>query len=119
MSAMVLEKLAASGFDVENTLGRFMGNEALYMKFLKKFLQDGNFEALEKAVGQEAYEEAFISAHTLKGVAGNLGLPFYQDIIELVELLRQKPYDAERIEGLLQKIKTSYRQTVSQIEALE
>ena len=34
----LFNKLEAWGADIENSLGRFMDNEALYIKFIMKFL---------------------------------------------------------------------------------
>lgn len=61
-------------FDLDNTLERFMGNEDLYVRFLKKFLQDKSYAELVEAIDQKDYERAFKSGHTLKGVAANLGM---------------------------------------------
>ena len=41
------KQLEENGADVEGTLKRFMGNEALYMKFIMKFLDDKNFEGIK------------------------------------------------------------------------
>lgn len=59
--------------DVEGALARFCGNSVLYEKFLGKFLQDENFEKIGAAIEAEDGQEMLVAAHTLKGVAGNLG----------------------------------------------
>ena len=46
MDALKKERLAAAGIDVDGALERFMGNDALLERFLKKFLADGNYAAL-------------------------------------------------------------------------
>ena len=94
--------LLEAGVDLDRTMERFMNNEGLYLKFLKRFPEDPN------------YEEAFKNAHTLKGLSGNLGLePFYQTISALTEQLRNQNLDhleesmkeAEEVYGMLiQKI---------------
>lgn len=65
---------AEAGIDVKGLVQRFMGNEALAKKFLIKFLEDKSFIRLKEAIENGNSEEAFKEAHTLKGVAGNLGL---------------------------------------------
>jgi HPt (histidine-containing phosphotransfer) domain-containing protein len=76
--------------DYEGALERFVGNEALYRKFLVKFLDDKNFPGLKHSIEQNDLVAAFQYAHTLKGVVGNLGLNLlYTTMHPLVELLRQ------------------------------
>ena len=36
------KQLEENGADVDTTVKRFMGNEAIYMKFIMKFLDDDN-----------------------------------------------------------------------------
>lgn len=89
MTAEYKDKLIDIGVDVPTALGRFMGNEALFDRFLKKFLDDGNFDKLCEAVNNRDAENAFIAAHTLKGVAGNLGLDcITKPLLPVVEKLR-------------------------------
>lgn len=72
-----LQQMAeVAGTDVPVTLDRFINNEALYKKFLVKFLQDTTFDNLQKAVEEGNLSSAFSYAHTLKGVSANLGLEF-------------------------------------------
>ena len=47
MEAAQKELLEQKGFDVDGTMRRFLNNEALYMKCLKKFLNDTSFEKLK------------------------------------------------------------------------
>lgn len=85
----LLPRLAAYGADVAGTMERFLDDEQLYYKCLLLFIEDVNFAALEQALEAGEEQRAFAAAHTLKGVAGNLGLtPFYLAICQLVEALR-------------------------------
>ena len=86
-----------NGADVDTTLKRFMGNEALYMKFIVKFLDDKNLESLVENLDKGDYQGAFNSAHTLKGVSANLGLdPVCAGASKITELLRNKqPQDVD------------------------
>ena len=58
------------GADYQTALSRMMGNQGLLARMLKKFENDRNYEALEKAMEENDYEGIFAAAHTLKGVAG-------------------------------------------------
>lgn len=91
MDESLKQKLIENGADVEGTLHRFMGNEALFLKFLLKFKDDMNYRGLLESLDQENYGEAFKYAHTLKGVSANLGLdPISRPASALTELLRGK-----------------------------
>ena len=63
--------LIEAGMDVDSALGRFMGNEALLEKFIKKFLSDKCYNDLLEAVNNKDNDSAFRASHTLKGVAAN------------------------------------------------
>lgn len=72
----------------EDTLRRLPG-EAFVRRFLLRYLQDPSFDQLERAVEGADWEAAFRAAHTLKGVAQNLGLgDLYQAAAGLTEALR-------------------------------
>lgn len=91
MDELLKQKLIENGADVEGTLHRFMGNEALFAKFLLKFKDVKNYAGLVESLDQGNFEEAFKYAHTLKGVSANLGLdPVCKPVSALTELLRGK-----------------------------
>ena len=85
------KQLEENGTDVDTVLKRFLGNEAMYMKFLMKFLDDKSYEGLLESIGKRDYEEAFKGAHTLKGVTANLGIePVCTAATLITDLLRNK-----------------------------
>ncbi len=55
-------------------LERLMQNKALVPVFVKKFLEDTNYEKLVLAIQKNDKEAAESACHTLKGVCGNLSL---------------------------------------------
>lgn len=69
-----VEQLKQMNFDVDATIARFAGNSGMYFKFLGKFLNDKSYENFEKALSENNFEAAEAAVHTLKGVAGNLGM---------------------------------------------
>lgn len=82
------------GVSMKEVMERFMDDEELYVDCLRMFMNDASFDTLQKSLAEGDYTQAFEAAHTLKGVAGNLGLgPLYAAICELVERLRAKRYD--------------------------
>lgn len=108
-------QLEAAQIDVEKALERFGGNEALYLKFLTKFLQDENFVQMMRCVSGRDYDGALQHAHALKGVTGNLGLDvLYQGLQDVVSDLR-----GNRTDGLEQKttqLHAHYSSTCATIE---
>lgn len=91
MDQVFKKQLEEGGADVDVTLKRFMGNEAIYMKFILKFLDDKNYDVIMDSLAKKDYAGAFAGAHSLKGVSGNLGLtPVYEASSSITELLRDK-----------------------------
>ncbi|MDE7197358.1 MAG: Hpt domain-containing protein [Lachnospiraceae bacterium] len=110
-------QLEESGADVEATLKRFVGNDAIYQKFLGKFPNDPNYANLGANIESGNYEEAYKCAHALKGVVGNLGLtPIFENVSTLVEELRNKAnadVDAARAAEEWQQVKTEYEKFIA------
>ena len=104
------EMFEAYGADYHSTMARFMGNEAMYMKFLDMLFKDDNLEKLGEALEKQDYEEAFSAAHTLKGVVGNMGLtPLFNAVCAIVESLRKREVP-EDYNVLYQIIQTGFLQ---------
>ncbi|PZP96907.1 MAG: hypothetical protein DI587_18780 [Variovorax paradoxus] len=79
------------GLDTAAGLRRVGGNRALYLRLLHQFV-DGQADAvqrIEAALAGGRQEEAERAAHTVRGVAGNMGLaPLQAAATELEEALR-------------------------------
>ena len=60
------------GESLDDVLNRLHKEERI-TKYLGLFLQDPSFNDLEKGFAENDIEKAFRAAHTLKGVASNLG----------------------------------------------
>ena len=85
------EIFAAYGVDYNATLRRFAGNMALYLRVLGMLPNDKSLEKLGAAIDSGDLDNAFEAAHTLKGVAGNLGLPpLLEAVHTIVEPLRER-----------------------------
>ena len=70
----IKRRLEQAGTEYDKGLERFMGNVALYHKFLLKFLADHSYEEFLQALDDGNLPVAEKSVHTLKGTAGNLSL---------------------------------------------
>ena len=60
MDDTIKKQLTEAGVDLDKTMERFMNNEALYLKFLKRFPEDPNYAQLKEHISTGDYEEAFI-----------------------------------------------------------
>lgn len=111
------EALASLGMNLDQTLARFVGNEALLFRFLGRFADDKTFSQLTDAMASGDREQAFHAAHTLKGVAGNLGLDnLFNAVSPLVEALRAEV--AADTGAMYAKVKTAYETALSIIQGL-
>ncbi|MGI5857633.1 MAG: Hpt domain-containing protein [Candidatus Merdivicinus sp.] len=112
------ETFSAYGGDYMATMSRFMGNEAMYLRLLDMLFEDKSLQQLGEALEAQDLKRAFEAAHTLKGVAGNMGLkPLYEAVCIIVEPLRAGQqredypvlYEAiqaefQRVEGLREQL---------------
>ncbi len=112
MEESLKQELIGYGIDLEMAIYRFLGNEAMYEEFLRDFMEDENYFGLLEAVPQKEYEKAFRHAHTLKGVAANLGIDSVQDDAEqITEALRgKKPeeVDGTALDDWLRRLEQHY-----------
>jgi len=60
------------GGDYEDVLSR-LGKEERVLKYINKFAESTDMQELCQAIEAEDWELAFRMAHTIKGVAANLG----------------------------------------------
>ncbi len=108
-------QLEEIGIDVDSVLDRFMGNEAILMRFLKKFLNDGNYGKLKEAVQTGDMEGALAASHTLKGVTGNLSMTkLYELLTDQVQLFREGK--TEEAIYMMDEITRNYQEIVEGIK---
>lgn len=91
----------------------------LIRRFIAKFLDDGSYPELCRAMEQGQTEESFRAAHTLKGVSANLGFDrLTASSGELTELLRGRT-DGIPTEAvpLLDMVRQDYELTAGAIRA--
>ncbi len=106
MEKAILDALSSAGADVAGALERLGGSEALYEKFLKKFIGDATFPSLKSAMAGADGEAKRSAAHSMKGVAANLGLVSLQKAALETEtcLKENRPEDAQRAFEKAEKI---------------
>jgi signal transduction histidine kinase/CheY-like chemotaxis protein/Tfp pilus assembly protein PilF len=96
-----------AGLDIENGLKRVGGNKKLYLKILNQFSSSNRTFAdkVLKAVEAKDQELALRTAHSIKGVAGNLGATELFDAAKDLEYLLHEGIEAlDEINNLLGKV---------------
>ena len=91
MDNAVREVLLSQGVNLEDAMHRFLDMEEMYIKFLVKYSEEKSIENMKNALETRDVETVFKSAHSYKGLAGNLGLErIYGMASEVTELTRGK-----------------------------
>ena len=118
MNESMKAELEGAGVNVEETLRRFMNNEMLMIKFLRKFVDDENMNKLRTLIADKHYNEVLPVAHTLKGVSGNLGLikKLYEIFSRMCQDCRNDQY--EDLDGLFAQAEANYSKVVEAIKKI-
>lgn len=101
-----------------NEAFRRFGNDERIKKYLKMICSDTNYETAGNAIATKDYKTAFRAAHTLKGLALNMG---FTNLAETASILTEKLRGMEYTEGLeatLDKVTFSYQTMLNAINQL-
>ena len=80
--------------DIDGSLARFSNMEIMYLKYLKRFINEPTYETLQGAVASQDFATIETAAHTLKGICGNLGLnTLFNDFNNIVKAVREHNND--------------------------
>lgn len=116
----LLDELCAWGCAVDRTLQNLGNDTGLYVKCVRLFALDENFDALARCMRKHDRVGAFEAVHTIKGVTGNLGLtPLFESSCALTDLLREgrEITDGARVESLAGDLDVLYAQFKEIVEA--
>lgn len=117
MTSDQIEKLEGLGVNLDETLERFVDNEALYFKCLNKLSDDLNYAKMLDGIDKGDSSVAFDGAHALKGVSANLGLNnLYEDMKIITEVFRAGSLDFDK--DNFESIKKNYDLAISTIKSL-
>lgn len=101
--------------DYDDVLTRLI-SESFVERLVLKFLSEDSFALLTSAMQSGDAETAFRAAHTLKGVAQNLGFTALgKSASELTEALRPRTFDGT--DELYRQVGIDYDLTVSALKA--
>jgi two-component system sensor histidine kinase/response regulator len=107
------------GLDSASALRRVGGNTRLFLKLLRQFAsqQAGAVGEIRAALAANDVESATRLAHTLKGVAGNLGAGDVQDSAAAVETLLRDRSPAEATDAALVRLTAVLDPLVARLRA--
>jgi len=106
-----------SGGSYENAMYCFKTEDRI-RKYLNVFNKDENFKNLEKTLMAKDFKQAFICAHTLKGMAKTLSLDkLGQSSSALTEMLRN--YSGQDYEILLRYVRDDYHIAIALMKDIE
>jgi len=105
-----------AGVDTADGLARAAGDEALYRELLGRFVKDhaGTATEIRQLLREQQGEEARRRAHTLKGVAGNLGAKRVQRLADDVYFAAEDD-DGFRLDPLLGELDVTLREIAENI----
>ncbi|MDO4854294.1 MAG: Hpt domain-containing protein [Coriobacteriia bacterium] len=113
--ATLKEAYEQMGADYSDVLKRLM-NDALVTRFATKFLDDASFDALKEALEAGDAKQAFMAAHTLKGVCSNLGFTnLYEPVYQITETLRGGSLEGSDV--LFPQVEAEYNKTVEALKS--
>lgn len=100
-----------------NEVMKRLPRESMVIKFIFKFLDDKSYGNLMTSIQNKDYKEAFMSAHTIKGLCQNLSFTrLYESSHLITEALRSDSPDENLISELAEKVRADYTATVNTIE---
>lgn len=106
------------GVDVKDVVSRMGLTEKHLKKYLKKFMDNKEYDKLTLAVEEKDSYNAEWAAHTLKGVCANLGLNnLLEDFQEIVNSVRNEQTD--RIPELYQTSSADYNHVMSLLKEVD
>ena len=107
------------GLEVQEGLRRVLGKQALYLSMLRKFVagqaDTPNQLVQTLAAGQRADAERL--AHSLRGVAGNIGAMEIHRLATDVETAIREHYSEEQTATLIQQLRLSLGELIGHLEA--
>ena len=109
----IRECYAILGGDYQDAMSRLMKEERV-TKYLLKFPSDPSMQVLRDAVKEKNRKDSFSAAHTLKGLAANLGFTALQKAAsDLTEQLRSQQEDPDM--SLFAAVESAYDNVISAI----
>ena len=107
------------GLNVQDGLGRVAGNRKLYLKLLRQFVDQQGLAPAEiaEALARQDISVAERLAHTVKGVAGSLGMGAVQQVAATLEKAIAAKTDSAALAPLVGNFSTVLEDFVKRLDA--
>lgn len=108
-----------SAFDVADALARLMNNKKLYQKLLDKFVKGySDFGAqIAQVIAGGDMKAGVELAHTMKGLAGNLGAKDLQEASRAIEMKFREDDASADFSELKEKFDSELKRVLDEIAA--
>ncbi len=104
--------------DINGSLERFSNFEPMYIKYLKKFITEKTYDTFKQDIMSGNLSAVESSAHTIKGICGNLGLTeLYEIYSNIVKSVRERDMSNLKNQYLLAIKKTE--ETIAILKQLD
>lgn len=119
-----LDVLRRNDVDVDTAVERLMGNDNMYLEFIKRLPEELNLATIREAMVQQDGETFHFYLHGLKGFASNLGITEIADAAQagLIEFRASQFRNITKLEGLLEEIEASgekFASAIGEIKEIE
>ena len=96
------------GLHVQEALDRFMGNEPLFLSFVRQLPEKLAFTRIRESLEREDEESFYMDVHSLKGLAGNLSIVPINDCAQaiLAEFRTSKFKNKKKLSELIREAET-------------
>jgi HPt (histidine-containing phosphotransfer) domain-containing protein len=110
-----------AGLDTNDGVSRVAGNRKLYVSLLRQFAEQQGSAVTQIATALERGDSSLAErlAHTLKGVAGNIGAKAVQSAASTLEKLIRNRASAAELESAKQSVSAALDPLVAQIHGLD
>jgi len=110
---------ALPGIDVSAGLSRMMGRQDVYLNLLRKFAANYRHAAEHSrtALAQGDRDHALRLAHTVKGLAGNIGALVLQETARQLEVALKQPDASVGIPGLVDEFDQALQTVIQTLDA--
>jgi signal transduction histidine kinase/CheY-like chemotaxis protein len=113
----VLSRLyRVEGLDVDQALERLLNNETLYLKLIKRFINERSdiVDVIETALAEKNISDALHQAHSFKSLAGTIGAVELQALALQLELELQQE---KSVENLLPAMRVALNSLLEELRA--
>lgn len=116
-----LDVLRNNDVDVDHAVERLMGNDNLYLEFIKRLPEELNLATIRDAMYQQDADSFHFHLHNLKGFAINLGITEIADAAQagLTEFRASQFRNTTKLEGLLEEIEAASEKFASALGEIE